>query len=504
MEGLEHRIARDLFATAKKVGRRLLASEAGIVDVEIEGDSNSDVFEFNVTFLELLGKKAVDLIETPTTVDDQGNPIRKEVPVKEDKVGDIRPRLVSTEVKSSDDLESLINNALAHRRTSPTLRNAASSRSHALLTIRVKNRLLPYAEEGKLILVDLAGSERYEDSKMHSKQRMDESRENNKSLMVLKDCVRAKAKMAQEDGFVHIPWRSNVLTMLLKPIFDVESRQPSRTAIIAHVSPHIQDVVHSGNTLSYASPFKTAPPKPRGPAPYDKADPRTWNHEQTLEWLEEEFIKVTKAKRNHDREERVKGTKRSEKSQIPPEDDAVIILAVDLDKLCPVGMTAMQFGRLYTMEFVEQCLLAIPAVEGPTKDAPKQRGRLEADAVKYTAMKVIGRLFYLMLTAKTRTRNEIMKSRKKLVVDETYGDIPDGQPTFEQYNHIEMMDARTAIGNEMWVSTMDKFLKNAEEEGTSLEYAKKTATKSLMDRWRAQQANKAGGTVKSRVEVDST
>jgi hypothetical protein len=45
---------------------------------------------------------------------------------------------------------------------------------------------------------------------------MDESRENNKSLMNLKDCVRAKAKFAQEDGFVHVPWRSNKLTMLLK------------------------------------------------------------------------------------------------------------------------------------------------------------------------------------------------------------------------------------------------------------------------------------------------
>jgi hypothetical protein len=62
----------------------------------------------------------------------------------------------------------------------------------------------------------LAGSERYEDSKTHNKKRMDESKENNKSLMNLKDCVRAKAKFAQEDGFVHVPWRSNKLTMLLK------------------------------------------------------------------------------------------------------------------------------------------------------------------------------------------------------------------------------------------------------------------------------------------------
>lgn len=45
---------------------------------------------------------------------------------------------------------------------------------------------------------------------------MDEARDNNKSLMNLKECVRAKAKMASEQGFVHIPWRMNKLTMLLK------------------------------------------------------------------------------------------------------------------------------------------------------------------------------------------------------------------------------------------------------------------------------------------------
>ena len=63
----------------------------------------------------------------------------------------------------------------------------------------------------------MAGSERYEDSKAHDKQRMEESKENNKTLMALKDCVRAKAKaVVQEEGFVHIPFRSNKLTLLLK------------------------------------------------------------------------------------------------------------------------------------------------------------------------------------------------------------------------------------------------------------------------------------------------
>ena len=75
-----------------------------------------------------------------------------------------------------------------------------------------------------------------------------------------------------------------------QPIFDVESRQLSRAVVIAHVSPHIQDSVHSVSTLSYAAPFKTAPPKPRGPAPYDAADPRTWTHEHARAWFAENFL----------------------------------------------------------------------------------------------------------------------------------------------------------------------------------------------------------------------
>jgi kinesin family member 2/24 len=60
----------------------------------------------------------------------------------------------------------------------------------------------------------LAGSEIYDDSKQHSKERMEESKENNKSLMVLKDCVRAKAIV--QEGFVHIQFRTNQLTLMLK------------------------------------------------------------------------------------------------------------------------------------------------------------------------------------------------------------------------------------------------------------------------------------------------
>ena len=82
MEGLEHRIARDLFDTAKTVGKRLLSSENSS-NAEADG---SKVFEFSATFLELLGKCATDLVVHSTDVGAQANPVKKDIPIREDNV----------------------------------------------------------------------------------------------------------------------------------------------------------------------------------------------------------------------------------------------------------------------------------------------------------------------------------------------------------------------------------------------------------------------------------
>ena len=61
MEGLETRIARDLFVVADHVASLL---EGHTPSQEPRGKSTAlDVFDFTVTFLELLGKRAVDLLE---------------------------------------------------------------------------------------------------------------------------------------------------------------------------------------------------------------------------------------------------------------------------------------------------------------------------------------------------------------------------------------------------------------------------------------------------------
>jgi kinesin family protein 2/24 len=265
----------------------------------------------------------------------------------------------------------------------------------------------------------LAGSERYEDSKDHDKQRMDEVRENNKGLMNLKECVCAKAKMASDDGFVHIPWRAHKLTMLLKvspahfedmhaeysvsqsstsnpasrprPWSSPTSRHTSKTACIRRctyctpgtIALTFADITASMNTLSYAAPFMTVPPKPRGPAPYDTEDPRTWNHAQTTVWLAAQFAAALHL------------------CPVGFAPEPGIDLGVELSAVCPPGATAAHLGRLYTTEFVARCLAA-------------RTGALSEERLTDIALDVIGTLFHMLMVAKNRTRRAIMESRTRV------------------------------------------------------------------------------------------
>jgi len=121
---------------------------------------------------------------------------------------------------SAAELQRLVAVAQARRSTAATERNDASSRSHGIAIIRVGQPGSAVAcdghevdtdapAEGVLFVIDLAGSERAADSKGHTKQRMDETKQINLSLMALKDCIRART-LASAPGAgrkVHVPFR---------------------------------------------------------------------------------------------------------------------------------------------------------------------------------------------------------------------------------------------------------------------------------------------------------
>jgi kinesin family protein 2/24 len=89
---------------------------------------------------------------------------------------------------SASEVQQIIDYGHSCRTTHQTTANDTSSRSHAIcqLSISKGNKQL-----GKLLLVDLAGSERAADCQSNNRQRRLEGAEINKSLLALKECIRA-------------------------------------------------------------------------------------------------------------------------------------------------------------------------------------------------------------------------------------------------------------------------------------------------------------------------
>ncbi|KAF9001972.1 P-loop containing nucleoside triphosphate hydrolase protein [Cyathus striatus] len=408
---IEKAISTELFKAAAIAGSQA-KMRAGVkydADVSIvqapttNGDGN-DAFEISVSFMEMIGKSAYDLTVIESTDEE-----RKPINISEDKMGKVRPDLIQQRVKSASELEDIIEKCLSYRRTSGTQRNEMSSRSHAILTIRIKNLLLPGLDNGEFILVDLAGSERYEDRKAHSRQLMDESKENNKSLLALKECVRARARAGAEDGFVHIPYRSNRLTLVLKPIFDLEETRKSKTLVIAHISPHVQDISHSANTLSYAAPFKVVLPK-RSPSAFDAHDPRTWDHAESIKWLQDAFLEERQARRIEEwrhQEEQANLRKQRLRPLTSGDNDAPLL--VKLEAFCPEPYGGRFLANMHGAQWVENCLKHL-------NTSADLRDDDIIPTVKEDSLNVYWAFHRILISARTRTRNAIMNTRRAVSV----------------------------------------------------------------------------------------
>uniref|UniRef100_A0A8C0W5T6 Kinesin-like protein n=1 Tax=Castor canadensis TaxID=51338 RepID=A0A8C0W5T6_CASCN len=152
-------------------------------------------------------------------------------------------------VNSADDVIKMINVGSACRTSGQTFANSNSSRSHACFQIllRVKGRMY-----GKFSLVDLAGNERGADTSSADRQTRMEAAEINKSLLALKECIRALGQ-----NKAHTPFRESKLTQVLRDSFIGEN---SRTCMIAMISPGISSCEYTLNTLRYADRVKELSP----------------------------------------------------------------------------------------------------------------------------------------------------------------------------------------------------------------------------------------------------
>jgi kinesin family member 2/24 len=109
-------------------------------------------------------------------------------------------------------------------------------------------------EYGKLTLVDLAGSERAQETQSNDRARRAEGAEINKSLLALKECIRAlDARKSGND--THVPFRASKLTLVLRDSF-VSKSDKSKIIMIACVNPAYSSANHTINTLRYSDRLK--------------------------------------------------------------------------------------------------------------------------------------------------------------------------------------------------------------------------------------------------------
>ena len=130
--------------------------------------------------------------------------------------------------------------------------NADSSRSHAVIQLRLTKkptgRGKKRTEVGKFSFIDLAGSERGADTSGNNRQTRLEGAEINKSLLALKECIRALGR-----GDKHKQFRGSKLTQVLR---DGLSGQHSRAVMIAALSPAAKNTEHTCvSTRVLASPW---------------------------------------------------------------------------------------------------------------------------------------------------------------------------------------------------------------------------------------------------------
>ncbi|KAJ6704294.1 KINESIN-LIKE PROTEIN KIN-13B [Salix viminalis] len=203
----------------------------------------SQGFQLFVSFFEIYGGKLFDLLSD-----------RKKLCMRED--GKQQVCIVGLQEYKVSDVETikdLIEKGNASRSTGTTGANEESSRSHAILQLAIKrsvdsNESKPPRLVGKLSFIDLAGSERGADTTDNDKQTRMEGAEINKSLLALKECIRAL-----DNDKSHIPFRGSKLTEVLRDSFVGNSR----TVMISCISPSSGSCEHTLNTLRYADRVKS-------------------------------------------------------------------------------------------------------------------------------------------------------------------------------------------------------------------------------------------------------
>nr|XP_057927994.1 kinesin-like protein KIF2A isoform X2 [Doryrhamphus excisus] len=217
------------------------------------------------TFFEIYSGKVFDLLNR-----------KAKLRVLEDRKQQVQVvGLQEKEVKCTEDVLKLIEVGNSCRTSGQTSANAHSSRSHAVFQIILRRKGKMH---GKFSLIDLAGNERGADTSSADRQTRLEGAEINKSLLALKECIRALGRNKP-----HTPFRASKLTQVLRDSFIGEN---SRTCMIATISPGMTSCENTLNTLRYANRVKELTVDPNQVMEGGRANIHVINQ---LDFLDEEW-----------------------------------------------------------------------------------------------------------------------------------------------------------------------------------------------------------------------
>lgn len=261
-------------------------NEAGLIPLSVtylfsqlleQSMSGSMKYEVTVSYLEIYNEKIYDLLDCETDSKMNSTPSRMflsgtarnntgspELMIREDSQYGVRINgLTEKRCETSDELTRCIQIGDRNRKTSETIYNTRSSRSHAIVLVRLNSTDLRNGEttSSTLSLCDLAGSEKA----VSQYERRKEGAFINKSLLALGTVIsKLSSESSGRNGFpvygstssaesnTHIPYRDSKLTRILQPALSGNSI----ITTICTIDTRNEAASETLNTIRFASRAK--------------------------------------------------------------------------------------------------------------------------------------------------------------------------------------------------------------------------------------------------------
>lgn len=255
MESITETVVSALLQFATDAPELMAASTAGGSARDGQDAAGAGAVYIAMSSFEIFSDKCYDLL---ASADATGLP----PPVKayEDAAGELRlPDLTESLLVDDTSAAKMLHRGRSQRRKGANAVHDNSSRSHAITQLEVRD-VVNDLSLCRFTLVDLAGSERASETMADDAATRQEGAEINKSLLALKECIRALDSSA-----THTPFRQSKLTQVLRDSLESlnaggsaggSTGSGSRAVMIATVSPSVSCLDHTLNTLRYADRLK--------------------------------------------------------------------------------------------------------------------------------------------------------------------------------------------------------------------------------------------------------